>query len=292
MDNTETQYTSSSAAEQHIASLTQAVKQGYSGLPGVTEALRKSLYSREKTLPGLENDYESKIKELYDADKRYADVYANPESQMYIEDPMARQSLVSGQKADTRGQLGNVLNLIQQRNQTLGSALDKGLDMYKYGLQAQEFELKQAESAYDRLYRKEQDSKKGSGKDYSGQAAFAQWLLGQQGMGKQPTEPKPSNKVLPTNEEGRDNTKINWRSPAGQWNWDFQSNDWTPIGGTGGGEIDISSLQELINANPEIASTVISNYTKIFPKGNELNMTEEYRQDLQEARSRVSSGSL
>lgn len=142
------------AAENRISSLTQAVSQGYSGLPGVTDALRKSLYEREKTLPALEVENENKIKELYTADKRYAETYGNKDNPMYIEDPMARQALVSGQKADIRGELGNILNLIQQRSQTLGNAMDKGLELYKYGLEAQKLELEGAEKQYARIFEK------------------------------------------------------------------------------------------------------------------------------------------
>ena len=168
------------AAESRISSLTSAVSQGYSGLPGVTDALRKSLYEREKTLPALEVENESKIKELYTADKRYADTYANPTDPMYIEDPMKRQSLVSGQKADIRGELGGILNLIQQRSQTLGNAVDKGLELYKSGLEAQKLELEMAEKQYSRIFEKlkfdtEQKGKgTGTANTATDQAAYAE----------------------------------------------------------------------------------------------------------------------
>lgn len=147
-------YTDLSAQEQNISSLSSALASGISGLPAVNQALRSALYEREKTLPALESDYEGKIQELYTADKRYAERYANPESEMYLEDPMQRQALVSGQKADVRGELGSILNLIQQRSQVLGSALDKGMELYKYGLEAQKAELEAAEKAYARLWEK------------------------------------------------------------------------------------------------------------------------------------------
>lgn len=158
------------AQEKKIESLTGAISKGVGGLPAINEALRKALFEREKTLPGLEKDLEGKIQELYSADKGMAERYAKPGEEMYIEDPMARQALVSGQKADIRGEYGEILNLIQSRSQVLGNALEKGTELYKAGIAAQELELKQAESAWDRIFKKMEFGQR-AGKEAKGEQA-------------------------------------------------------------------------------------------------------------------------
>lgn len=277
------------AIEKNIQSLTTAVSQGYSGLPGVTEALRKSLYEREKTLPGLENDVESKIKELYTADKTLAERYGNTNSEVYIEDPMARQAAVSGQKADIRGEYGNILNLIQSRSQVLGNALDKGLEMYQAGLKAQEFELSQAEKAWERMFKKDQANKSGrsSGPSASAMSELAKLMLGRK-KGWQPTEEKP--KPLYEDQIARG---INWRSPKGQWEWSYENNDWTPAGMQGTDRANLD-LEDLLTKHPELGSEVLSGNIFKFLAGEDdeenLTQTEEYNQDLSEAAQAVTSG--
>jgi hypothetical protein len=248
------------AVEKKISDLTSAVKAGYSGLPGITDALRKALYEREKTLPGLESDVESKIQELYTADKRLAERYANPESEMYIENPMNRQAIISGQKADIRGEYGNLLNLIQSRQNVIGNALNKGLELYKAGLAAQEFELQQAEKEWERIFKKQEAARKGSStaSKSAGMSELAKILLSGK-TGWQPTEEKPT---FNPSEDGR--TNISWHSPLGQWQWSYEKNDWIPTGMEGTDRYK-QDIVDLINQYPDIADEVLSNWSKINP---------------------------
>jgi len=127
--------------EDKISGLTGTIKQSYANLPAITQALRTSLAERDKNLGGFEAEADKKIRELYDVDREYASRYANPESSMYIENPMKRQEISSGQKGDIRKQLGDVYSSMTTVQNKMGSALEKGMEIYKAGLQAQEFEL-------------------------------------------------------------------------------------------------------------------------------------------------------
>jgi len=261
------------AAEGRIASLTKAVSSGYSGLPGVSDALRKSLYEREKTLPALERENEAKIKELYTADQRYAERYGSPESEMYIEDPMQRQALVSGQKADIRGELGNILNLIQQRSQTMGNAIDKGMELYKYGLEAQKIELDQAEKSWSRIMEKarfEESKKKAAPKDYSSTFKYLQAIA-------QPSEQKPLYSPV----------KKDAMSKGGDWKYDAGLKDWTPADPI---NEKLQAILRMAETDPEVAHVAIQNWPDWNPKEEDLTLTEEFRQDLQTARNAVNSG--
>lgn len=275
-DTTTNTYTGDlSAAESRIKSLTQAVSQGYSGLPGVSSALRTSLYEREKTLPALEVENENKIKELYTADQRYAERYANPESEMFIENPMKRRGVIAGQKADIRGELGNILNLIQQRSLTLGNAIDKGMELYKYGLEAQKLELEQAEKEWERVMKKaefEESKKKGAGgtsKDYSSYLAYLSAL------GNQTTEEMPIYSPA---------SGVGTMSSGGQWKYTGVTKEsptgWTQVAS------DNSKLQSILKAaqtNPEVAKVAIENWSDWNPKEETATQTEEYNQDLRDA---------
>lgn len=156
-DTSTTTYTGDmSAMEKLISDKGAALASGKAGLPGVTEALRKSLYSREQVLPGLEGEAQNKMTELFRADQDLQGRYGDPNSPMYIENPSARQGAVSGYKADIRGQYGDVFNMINSRSRVLGNALDKGIQLYQAGLAAQEAELGLAESSWERAMKKEQ----------------------------------------------------------------------------------------------------------------------------------------
>ena len=145
-----------SILEQNIADKSKAVSSGQSSLPQVTDALRRSLYDREKVLPGLEKESQDKMVELFRADQDMYGRYGNKQSEMFIEDPMARQAAVSGQKAQLRQEYGDLFGMIQDRSKTLGNALDKGVQLYQAGLAAQEAELTLAEKSWERAYKKRQ----------------------------------------------------------------------------------------------------------------------------------------
>lgn len=271
------------AIEGKISSLTQAVSQGYSGLPGITDALRKSLSEREKTLPGLEAENENKIKELYTADKRLAERYSTPGSEMFIEDPMQRQALISGQKADIRGDLGNILNLIQGRTKVMGNALDKGLEMYKAGLEAQKFELDQATSAWERTFKKQEAGKRGSsGPSNAAMAELVKLLTGAKTF--QPTEAKPTG--TPYNTEGFSEEEIasmkdvNWHSPEGQWQYNPQSGSWSAAGSQGTQNFN-QQLNDLLDTYPELAGTVLGDMEDITGIGKEVSKEDSKQQETQ-----------
>lgn len=259
------------AAESRIQSLTKAVSQGYSGLPGIESALRSSLYEREKVLPALEVENENKIKELYTADKRYAERYATPGGEMYIEDPMARRGLIAGQKADIRGELGGILNLIQQRSQTLGNAIDKGMELYKYGLEAQKLELDQAEKTWSRIMEKmqfEESKKKGSGG--TSDAAYLAMLNAIAGGG-QPTEEQP--RYSPSSGKGTVST-------GGQWTYTGKEGVyWEPT--NAGVDPKLTAIMKAAQTNPEVAKVFFQNYGDVMGKGADTATLENSeRMDL------------
>ena len=123
-----------------IAQARQDVGQRIAGMPQFQTNLSEAVYGKEQALPSLRTQASDKVKALYDLDKRAADRYANPTSNMFIKDPYAREKLMSTQHQNELGGIQDLNNLIAQRQDVLGNAMQKGLDIYKAGIDAQKFE--------------------------------------------------------------------------------------------------------------------------------------------------------
>jgi len=119
-----------------IAQSRQDVGQRIAGLPEYETSLREKVYGTEQALPSLRGQVGDKIKALYDADKRNADVYSSQSSPMYIRDPYQRDKLISSQHQAELGEIQDIQGMISQRQDVLGSGIQKGLQIYQSGIDA------------------------------------------------------------------------------------------------------------------------------------------------------------
>jgi hypothetical protein len=123
-----------------IAQARQDVGQRIAGIPKFETDLRTEVYGQEQAIPSLRNQISDKIRGLYDADKRAADVYANTQSPMYIRDPYQREKYLSTQHQAELGSIQGLQNLLAGRQDVLGNAIDKGLQIYQAGLEASKWQ--------------------------------------------------------------------------------------------------------------------------------------------------------
>ena len=128
------------AEQSAIEAARTTLTQSYQDRPNYADELREEIYGGEQALPSLRENRDSAIRGLYDADKRMADRYANQESDMFIKNPYAREKLMSAQHQTELGGVQDIMRMIESREDVLGDILSKGLDLYDYGLKAEEFE--------------------------------------------------------------------------------------------------------------------------------------------------------
>ena len=123
-----------------IAQRRQEVGQRIAGMPQFQTSLSEAVYGKEKGLPSMREQMSGKIAALYDTDKRLAESYSRPGTDMYIEDPYQRRKVISAQHKQELQEIQSLQNMIANRQDVLGSAIDKGLEIYKAGVDAQKFE--------------------------------------------------------------------------------------------------------------------------------------------------------
>lgn len=94
----------------------------------------------DQVIQGLRAQETDKVKQLWEADKRMAERYANPQSEVYMEDPYQRERARAMQAQATVGELGGIQNLIAQRKDATEQALERGLRLLEYGIRASQAE--------------------------------------------------------------------------------------------------------------------------------------------------------
>lgn len=115
------------------------IGQRIAAIPQTEQQLRGTMFS-DSTLQGLRGQEQAKIKELWEHDKRLAEQYANPESEVYLEDPYAREQARATQFQGTVGELGDIQQDIGTRRDVIGDALENAMKLLQYGVEAQKFE--------------------------------------------------------------------------------------------------------------------------------------------------------
>ena len=129
--------------DEYMAQISQSrqdVGQRIAGLPQFQTDLSTAVYGADKSLPSLRGQVSDKIQALYDVDTRAAERYQNPTSEMFIRNPYEREKIMGQQHQQEMGTIGGLQGMISQRQDVLGNAMTKGLDIYKAGIDAQKFE--------------------------------------------------------------------------------------------------------------------------------------------------------
>jgi len=148
------------ALQGRIESLTRAVSEGYKMAPTVRESLARSVAAEEGMIEPLAEERGNLISQLFEIDKGLAQKYAAPESEMYIEDPMARERAISGRESALWGALSRLNALIGTRRAMMGDVISRGLDIYTAGLKAQEAELENAWKQLQRIDEAEKEKRR------------------------------------------------------------------------------------------------------------------------------------
>jgi len=104
--------------------------------PTFEKDLRKEVYGSDQILPKLRSQKDQALMELWNADKRLSDRYANPESEMFIRDPYKRESVTSDQYGGILEGLAGTTRLAERREDMLGDILERGVKIFELGLSA------------------------------------------------------------------------------------------------------------------------------------------------------------
>lgn len=153
-----------------ISAARQNLSQRYADQPKYADTLRSEIYNREQGLPSLRENRDAQIKALYDADRRMSERYANQSSQLFIKNPYQREQILSSQHAQELGEIQGTQREIAKREDVLGDILQKGLDLYGYGLKASEFEFNALQQQLDNAMKiaEYEDKKRAAGAKKSG----------------------------------------------------------------------------------------------------------------------------
>lgn len=144
--------------EQLIAEKEKQRRQRIADTPKAYDTSRQAVYGEGSALPEMRDDYNRKIQELYSHDKSLATRYAKPESEMYMRDPYQRELAVNQRYEGTSSQLGDIWKNIMNTQDLYGSVIDRGMMMYKAGLEALDSEVSALERAWQRAFTREQAS--------------------------------------------------------------------------------------------------------------------------------------
>lgn len=214
-----------------IAQSRQDVGQRIAGLPQFQTDLSTAVYGADKSLPSLRGQVGDKIQALYDVDKRAAERYSSPESNMFIRNPYEREKLMGQQHQAEMGSIGGLQEMIAKRQDVLGSAMGKGLDIYKAGIDAQKFEY---QSLMDELNMsmKIDAAKRAGASKRSTTPTYSQIVT-------------QANKFAPQN----DGAQVGETGVGGGFNFTWDGQAWTP---TSFGAVGLSDeMLSLAMMNPE-----------------------------------------
>lgn len=137
-----------------LAQTRQDLGQRYAQIPQtISQFPTKATDPQYQSLMGNKNQ---KIMELYEHDKRLADTYANPQSDLYMEDPYARERARAVQAQATGGEIVDIGQQMAQRGNVLQDAMEQSMRLMEYGLRAKELEAQLLQKEFQNLLDLEQ----------------------------------------------------------------------------------------------------------------------------------------
>lgn len=123
-----------------ISQKRQDIGQRYADAPNVESKMRESLFGGDQVLGTLRGHESEKVKELFEHDKSVAAQYQTPPAEGQILDPYIRETQLTNRYRGTMEDLTGIRSNIATRRDVLGDALEKGMKMLMYGLEAAKFE--------------------------------------------------------------------------------------------------------------------------------------------------------
>lgn len=208
--------------QTELAKVRQDYGQRVANYPQFEKDLRQKVYGSDKVLPTLRQTRDDAISQLWDVDKRMAQKYANPDSNLFIKDPYKREQLASGEHQSVLKAVTGTDRAVEERSKTLDDILERGVKIFELGLTAKE---KEQNMLMDELNAQLSIDKQKSSTAGNIENILPQ-LLGM--IPKAPTEAKPEvskqqiDRMIAT-------PGTNWKSPGGQWVFDQGKKDWVPF---------------------------------------------------------------
>jgi len=119
-------------------------------MPSVKNRLFQSSRQNDPYIQKKRDEYMNKISQIAEMDKRLAGVYSNPSSDLYIENPMSRESILSGAENYGYRSAQPLLSEISQRESEIENEASMASSLYSSMADELEKQNKKAASAgYD-----------------------------------------------------------------------------------------------------------------------------------------------
>lgn len=117
----------------------------------------------DQEVQGLQSNKNAKILELYNHDKMLADQYANPNSNLYLQDPYARERARATQNQATAGEVLDIGSQIQTRKDYLKQQADQQLQLLEMALKEKQMEQDSLQNELSNAIRYQEANKDTSG---------------------------------------------------------------------------------------------------------------------------------
>jgi len=247
--------------QQQMATKRQEYGQRVADLPKFQSSLKEAVYGKEKIAPALRSQKDASIMQLWDVDKRMAERYANPESEMFIRDPYKREEIAAGQHQATLGQVSGATRLLENREQHLEGILERGVKIFELGLGAKEKEMGFLDTEFrsqlaleEHKLKREEAARKSKGETSEADriAALIKLLSGQGAVGQPPQYSPSEPDEVATTDGGQ------------EWKYNTSTDQWDPLGDKP--MQDMSPL--LMSIYPELGKGIASEYLtrSLFPE--------------------------
>lgn len=97
-------------------------------------------FAKDDQIVARQREKEQKIMEMYEHDRRLADTYANPQNEMYLEDPYAREKARSMQSQASAAEILNINRAMQEREATLTADYERAMKEQEMAFKLKELE--------------------------------------------------------------------------------------------------------------------------------------------------------
>lgn len=93
--------------------------------------VQEQVFSQDHQIEGIKKGYMDKLAKVAQMDQKLAGVYSNPNSNMFIENPIAREKLRIGAENVGYKEAGDIIQRVPERTKELNDQADQALDVYK-----------------------------------------------------------------------------------------------------------------------------------------------------------------
>lgn len=99
--------------------------------PFARQQLGQQVMGQDTQLPQISQDYKTKLDAIAQMDKKLSGVYGDPTSQLYIENPMAREQAIYAPRSTGQRELSRIDSMFQGRQKELDQTVNEAFNVYK-----------------------------------------------------------------------------------------------------------------------------------------------------------------